>query len=45
MGIRSRSYCLLGDACKSLAISSIDAGGHDDNSLGVRGGIEWNELE
>ena len=40
VGIASRSHCLLGDACKSLAISSIDAGGNDDNALGGRGGLE-----
>ena len=27
-----RSHCLLGEACKSLAISSIDAGGNDDKT-------------
>ena len=37
MAIRSRSHCLLGEACKRLAISSIDAGGNDDKTLGVRG--------
>ena len=26
VGIGTRSHCLLGEACKSLAISSIDAG-------------------
>ena len=26
VGIGSRSHCLLGEACKSLAISSIEAG-------------------
>ena len=26
VGIGSRSHCLLGEACKSSAISSIDAG-------------------
>ena len=40
MGIGSRSYFLLGEACKSLAISSIAAGGNDDNTLGGRGGLE-----
>ena len=40
VGIGSRSHCLLGETCKSLAISSIDAGGNDDNTLGVRGGFE-----
>ena len=40
VGIGSRSYCLLGETCKSLAISSIDAGGNDDKTLGVRGGLE-----
>ena len=34
--IGSRSHCLLGEACKSLAISSIDEGGYDDKTLGVR---------
>ena len=38
--IGSRSHCLLGKACKSLAISSIDAGRNDDNTLGGRGGLE-----
>ena len=38
--IGSRSHCLFGEACKSLAISSIDAGGSDDNTLGGRGGLE-----
>ena len=42
MGIGSRSHCLLGEACKSLAISSIDAEGNDDNTLGGRG--DWNEV-
>ena len=36
----SRSHCLLGEACKSLAISSIDAGGNDASTLGGRGGLE-----
>ena len=40
VGIGSRSHCLLGEAFKSLAISSIDAGGNDDNTLGGRGGLE-----
>ena len=35
VGIESKSHCVLGEACKSLAISSIDAGGNDDNTLGV----------
>ena len=39
VGIGSRSHCSLGEACKSLAISSIDAGGNDDNTLGVRGDL------
>ena len=38
--IESRSHCLLGEACKSLAISSIDAGGNDDNTLRGRGGLD-----
>ena len=38
MGIGSRSHCLLGEICKSLVISSIDAGGNDDKTLRVRGG-------
>ena len=42
MGIGSRSHCLLGEACKSLTISSIDVGGNDVNTLGVRG--DWNEV-
>ena len=37
-----RSNCLLEEACKSLAISLIDAGGNDDKTLGVREG--WNEV-
>ena len=41
-GIGSRSHCLLGDASKSLAISSIDARGNDDNALVVRG--DWNKV-
>ena len=40
VGIGSRSHCLLGEACKSLAISSIAAGENDDNTLGGRGGLE-----
>ena len=40
--IGSRSHCLLGEACKSLAISSINAGRNDNNTLGVRG--DWNEV-
>ena len=40
VGTGPRSHCLLGEACKSLAISSIDAGGNDDNTLGVRVGLE-----
>ena len=43
VGIGSRSHCLIGEAFKSLAISSIYAGGNDDNTLGVRGiGMRWN---
>ena len=42
MGIWLRLLCLLGEACKSLAISSIDAGENDDKTLEVRGG--WNEV-
>ena len=42
VGIGSRSYCLLGEAYKSLAISSIDAGEDDDNTLEVRWiGMRW----
>ena len=44
MRIESRSHCLLGEACKSLPISSIDAGGNDDNTLAGRGGrneVAW----
>ena len=37
VGIGSSSHCLLGEACKSFAISIIDAGGNHDNSLGGRG--------
>ena len=40
VGIGSRSHYLLEEACKSLVISSIDAGGNDDNTLGGRGGLE-----
>ena len=40
VGIWSRSHCLLSEACKSLAISSIDAGGNDDNTLGLRERLE-----
>ena len=40
VGIGSRSHCLLGEACKRLAISSIDAGGNDDNTSGGTGGLE-----
>ena len=40
VGIGSRSHCLFGEAYKSLAISSIVAGGSDDNTLGERGGLE-----
>ena len=39
VGIGSRSQCLLVEACKSLAISSIDVEGNDDKTLGVRGGF------
>ena len=38
--IGSRSHCLLGEACESLAISSINAGGNEDKTLRVRGGLE-----
>ena len=41
VGIGLRSHCLLGEACKSLAISSIDAGGNDDKTFGVRVGLKW----
>ena len=40
MGIESRPHCLFGEACKSLAISSIDARGNDDNTLGGRGRLD-----
>ena len=40
--IESRSHCLLGEACKSIAISQINAGGNDYMTLGVREG--WNEV-
>ena len=40
VGIGSRSHCLLGEACKNLAISLIDEGGNDDNTLVGRGGLE-----
>ena len=33
VGIGSRSHCLLGEACKSLAISSIDARGNDNSII------------
>ena len=42
VGIGSRSHCLLGEACKNLVISSIDAGENDDNTLGVR--EDWNKV-
>ena len=42
VGIGSRSHCLLEEACKSLAISSIDARGNDVNTLGGR--VDWNEV-
>ena len=45
VGIGSRSHCLLGDACKSLEISIIDAGGNDDKILGARGGGGGEGLE
>ena len=38
--IGSRSHCLFGEGCKTLVISSIDAGGNDDTTLGGRGGLE-----
>ena len=41
VGIGSRSHCLLGVTCVSLAISSIDAGENDDKTLGVRWRLEW----
>ena len=37
LGIGSKSHCLLEEARKSLVISSIDAGGNDDITLGGRG--------
>ena len=40
VGIGSRSHCLFEEACKSLAISLIEAGGNYDNILGGRGGLE-----
>ena len=40
VGIGSRSHCLLGETCKNLAISSINGGGNDDNTLGVRGRLQ-----
>ena len=39
VGIGSSLHCLLGEACKSLTISSIDTGGND-NTLGGRRGLE-----
>ena len=42
MGIGSRSHYLLGEACTSLAISSIDVEGKDYKNLGIRG--DWNEV-
>ena len=36
VGTGSRLHCLLGEACKSLAISSIDAG-RNDQTLRARG--------
>ena len=44
VGIGSRSHCLLGEACKSLAILSIDVEGNDDKTLGVRVGGGWHEV-
>ena len=38
----SNSHCLLREACKSLAISLIDAG-ENDKTLGVKVG-GWNEV-
>ena len=38
--IGSSTHCLLGEACKILAISSIDAGGNDASTLGRRGGLK-----
>ena len=40
VGIWPRSHCLLGEACKRLAISLIDAGGNYDNTLGIREVLE-----
>ena len=42
VGILTKSHCLLGEACKSLAISLINAGWNVGKTLGVRGG--WNEV-
>ena len=42
MEIGSISHCLLGEVCKSLALSLIDAGENDDRTLGVRRG--WKEV-
>ena len=40
--IGSSSHWLLGEACKSSAISSIDTGGNDHKTSGVRGvGMRW----
>ena len=39
--IGTRSHCLLGEACTSLAISSIDTGGNDHNTLGKGIGMRW----
>ena len=42
VGIGSRPHCFLRRGMQELAISSIDAGGNDDKTLGVREG--WNEM-
>ena len=38
-GIGSSLHCLLGEACKSLAISLIDVGGNDDKFFSSNRGI------
>ena len=39
VGIASRSHCLLGEACTSLAISLIDAEGKDKTIVVREGGM------
>ena len=41
VGDRVKVTLFIRDECKILAISSIDAGGNDDKTLGVRGGLGY----